>query len=240
MGGSRKFKNKPCVYCADGIADTGDHVFPREIFEIEDRGYIPKVPSCTRCNNEKSKLEHYLLTALPFGGTHTNALKSLSVDAARRLNKNKKLKNQLSQEIGYGYVPKGKNELERRMRVPFIGEKLDRFSEYAGRGLLWHHRSCRVPNGYSVAAFTPSPLGLEFVESFFSLNKMHHVKANLGNGTARYKGAISESEEPLSIWAIQLLGGLTVAEPNNGVVFKNSFTAVVIAPTKHIEELNIQ
>lgn len=230
MGGSRKFKNKPCVYCEDGTSESGDHVFPREIFDIEDRGNIPKVPSCKRCNNEKSQLEHYLLSVLPFGGTHPNAEKNLSIDAARRLNKNWKLKNHLKENIGYGYLSKQKNEFERRMQVPFDGKKLHKFSEFVGRGLLWHHWNCLVPSEYGVEAFTPSPMGLKYVDSLFALNTKHRVDVNLGSGTVRYKGAMSESDECLSVWAIQLLGGVTVTEERHGNVFKNSFTAVIVAP----------
>ncbi|MET0081138.1 MAG: hypothetical protein ABW119_22010, partial [Candidatus Thiodiazotropha lotti] len=182
-------------------------------------------------------LEHYLLSVLPFGGTHPNAEKNLSVDAARRLNKNKKLKNHLKEEIGFGHVPQKNNELERRLHVPFDGEKLHKFSEFVGRGLLWHHWQCRVPSQYAVEAFTPSPTGLKYVDSLFTLNTKHRVCVNLGNGTVRYKGAMSESDECLSVWAIQFLGGVTVSEKSYGIVFKNSFAAVLVAPKRHLEEL---
>ena len=98
MGSSKKYKDKMCVYCRQKMSTTADHIFPRELFQAEQRNLLPKVPSCTNCNNEKSKLEHYLLTVLPFGATHLNAQKTLSIDVAKRLRKNRKLHEQI--EIG--------------------------------------------------------------------------------------------------------------------------------------------
>ncbi len=38
---------------------TGDHIFPRQLFLESHRANLPKVPCCKNCNDEKSKLEHY-------------------------------------------------------------------------------------------------------------------------------------------------------------------------------------
>ena len=99
MGGSKKYKKKLCVYCRNSISATADHVFPREIFQPDQRSMLPKVPSCINCNNEKSILEQYLLSVLPFGATHSNAEKALAVDTKKRLAKNKKLHKKLKLEL---------------------------------------------------------------------------------------------------------------------------------------------
>lgn len=235
MGGSRKFKGKPCVYCPEGISATADHVFPREIFEITDRDNIPKVPSCEQCNNEKSQLEHYLLSVLPFGGVHGNAEKNLSVDTARRLSRNNKLKSHLRDGMSYGFISREGDKRERRLCIPIDFDRLHLFSEFVCRGLLWHHWKCRVPNEYSVKAFTPSPTGLEFLESLFNMNTAYRVNANLGEGTVRYKGSMSEVDQCLSVWALQFLGGITVIDESQDFVFEHSAVAILVGP-KHLVE----
>ena len=65
---SKRFRDKPCVYClTNPSTTTGDHVFAREFFPEAARANLPKVPACESCNNEKSHLEHYLTAVLPFG-----------------------------------------------------------------------------------------------------------------------------------------------------------------------------
>ena len=59
---SKKYKGKSCPHCARPEASvTADHVFAREFFSVEKRDGLPVVPACERCNNEKSKLDHYLV-----------------------------------------------------------------------------------------------------------------------------------------------------------------------------------
>lgn len=236
MGGSRKFKGKPCVYCMEGISSTADHVFPREIFEIADRDNIPKVPACERCNNEKSQLEHYLLSVLPFGGVHRNAEKSLSVDAERRLSRNNKLKSHLRNGMSYGLISRERDKRERRLRIPIDFDKLHLFSEFVCRGLLWHHWKCHVPKEYSVKAFTPSPTGLEFLQSLFNMSTAYRVSSNLGEDTVRYKGSMSEVDQCLSVWALQFLGGITVADEKQSFVFEHSAVAVLVGPKRLVED----
>jgi hypothetical protein len=38
-----------------------------------ERGKLPEVPACQRCNNEKSHLEDYLMVVLGFGAMHPDA-----------------------------------------------------------------------------------------------------------------------------------------------------------------------
>lgn len=88
---TKLYKNKRCVYCSKAKAETADHVVAREFFMPSLRANIPKVPSCTSCNNNKSVLEHYLTALLPFGGRHRAAHENLVSMVPRRLMRNKKL-----------------------------------------------------------------------------------------------------------------------------------------------------
>ena len=57
--------------------NQGDHVFARQLFPVSERDNLPKVPCCDQCNNDKSRLEHYLVTVLPFGAQHADSLSNL-------------------------------------------------------------------------------------------------------------------------------------------------------------------
>jgi 5-methylcytosine-specific restriction endonuclease McrA len=73
-----KFASETCAYCATQPATTADHVFSREFFLVKRRANLPQVPACNSCNNAKSRLEHYLTAALPFGGRHTDSTENLT------------------------------------------------------------------------------------------------------------------------------------------------------------------
>ena len=205
------------------MATTADHVFPRELFQKEQRDSLPKVPSCNKCNNEKSRLEHYLLSVLPFGATHQNAHKALSIDVKKRLGNNKKLHNELRKGFGYKQVLAKGNILERRLTIKLDSDILHEFIGFIGRGLIWHHWGKYLPLSCSYKTFTPSPIGMEFVSDLFNLTSTLRVDVRLGDDTVRYKGVMSEIDDGISIWAIQMLGGITVADECQGHIFKKEF-----------------
>jgi hypothetical protein len=95
---SKKFKGKRCAYCSVRQVVTGDHIFAREFFVLSARADLPQAPICSECNNEKSKLEHYLTAVLPFGGRHAHASENLAVQVPKRLEKNAKLYRHLKAE----------------------------------------------------------------------------------------------------------------------------------------------
>ncbi|MEA1979348.1 MAG: hypothetical protein U9N54_00035 [candidate division Zixibacteria bacterium] len=198
---------------------------------------LPKVPACVECNNQKSKIEHYLLSVLPFGATHSNAQKALSVDTAKRLTKNRKLHRKLKIEFGYKYVPTKEGCVEKQLTISLDHKILHEFIGFVGRGLIWYHWKKYLPTGCAYKAFTPSPIGLEFLSGLFNLSTSYRVNNQLGDGTVRYKGVMSEIDEGLSIWAIQLLGGMTFSDRKAGHVFSNSFVAMITGFPKTLENL---
>lgn len=71
---SKKYVGKDCTYCREaGASRSADHVVPRELFSFAHRSNKPKVPSCKRCNNEKSALEGEVLATLLAGSHAANA-----------------------------------------------------------------------------------------------------------------------------------------------------------------------
>lgn len=240
MGSSKKYKDKICVYCRESVSSTADHVFPREIFQKHQRSNIPKVPSCESCNNEKSKLEHYLLSVLPFGATHSHAHQALSVDVPKRLERNLKLHRRIKSGLGYDYIPRQSNVLERRLSVRLDSDALHEYVGYVARGLMWHHWQKLLPKECTYRAFTPSPKGIEYLTELFGLNSPHRVQINLGGRTVRYKGVMSEVDEGVSVWAVQMLGGITVSTHNHSHVFKNSFVAVITGAPHVLNKLELE
>lgn len=238
MGSSKKYKGKLCAYCRKNISATADHVFPREIFQKYQRDGLPKVPSCIECNNRKSKLEHYLLSVLPFGATHANAHQALSVDVARRLNKNRKLHTKIREEFGYKFLPTKEGGLEKRLALSLDYDILHEFIGFVGRGLIYYHWEKYLPLECTYKVFTPSPTGLEFLNGLFDLSSNYRVNTQLGADTVRYKGVLSEIDEGMSVWAIQLLGGITVADDMARHVFSNSFVVMITGTEQMIEGIN--
>lgn len=239
MAGSKKFQNKLCVYCRNNISTTADHVFPREFFQVSERDLLPKVPSCSECNNQKSQIEHYLTAVLPFGATHLNAKKALSVDTAKRLSKNRKLHKQLQNTFKRQLINDSEDGIRNALTIAIDPEKIHDFCAYVGLGLLWHHWKIYLPNDCSYRVFTPSQYGLEFIDSLFNLTTNLRVHEKLGDETIQYKGIASEMNDGFSVWAIQLLGGITVADSECSNVFKNSFVVVITGPKNQLEKLDL-
>lgn len=90
---SRRFKGKLSVYCSSRASTTGDHVCVRQFFIKSERQNLPQVLACEPCNNEKSELEHYLITMLPFGGRHEQAGETLATLVLWHLNGSRRSAN---------------------------------------------------------------------------------------------------------------------------------------------------
>lgn len=218
------------------MSTTADHVFPREIFQVEQRAMLPKVPACEQCNNKKSHLEHYLLTVLPFGATHSNAEKALSTDVRKRLKKNLKLHRKIKKDHGYTYISTPGNILERRMFLKYDNDILHKFVGYIGCGLTWFHWDKYLPVDCALNIFIPSPKGLEFLNHVFFLKTNYRVDTQLGDGIVRYKGVMSEIDDGFTIWAVQLFGGITISDQDQKHTFTNSFVAMMTGKQEIIEK----
>ena len=98
----------------------GDHIFAREFFLLSARSNLPQAPICSECNNEKSKLEHYLTAVLPFGGRHADASETLASMVRKRLEKNVKLHRNLM--AGQKIVPVSEQEgkPEETIAIPLL------------------------------------------------------------------------------------------------------------------------
>jgi hypothetical protein len=204
---SKRFKSQVCAYCAARSSCTEDHVFARAFFLEKHRANLPKAPACRQCNAEKSKLEHYLATVLPFGGRHFDALEALVSKVPRRLRKNQRLHREISD---------GKTEIELiedsasslALAVPVDGNAIERVFVFIVKGLAWHHWRVYLAGGVHVVAQSLTADGCDFFEeNFFSLKAAQRVAVNLGAGTFVYEGVQAVDTPTVTAWRFRVYGG---------------------------------
>lgn len=207
---SKKFKDKICVYCNDGKSTkSGDHIFPRKLFLERRRGDLPKVACCQKCNNKKSQLEHYLLTILPFGATHEDAIENLSSLVPGRLAQNISLHEKLYNRQSIEYVKNENGVIEPYMSLPFNSSKLIELFNFISRALTFHHFSVKIDeNDLAISA-----VGYN-IDSFIKGKAKNRIDVNLGNGTVVYKGVQALDNEKITAWEFYIYGGLKVDHGN--------------------------
>jgi len=210
---SKKFKGKLCAYCSKTKATTRDHVFAREFFLVEDRQNLPKAPACGICNNEKSKLEHYLTAVLPFGGRHPQAVTALQSGVPGRLAKNQKLNKALLGSMEPAWLREGTGPYLQTSIVEFDSSKLEGLLKFIGRGLAWHHWKIylRPADVVNVMLMTDTASAV-FASMTSSWSNAQRVVENLGNGTVQYVGLQAPDPPELTVWTISMYGGLILSD----------------------------
>ncbi|WP_336953169.1 hypothetical protein [Sphingobium aromaticivastans] len=209
---------------------TGDHVFAREFLPVEHRANLPQVPACERCNAGKAKLEHYLLTLMPFGGDHPASTDLLIANVPRRLAKNVKLRRQLAEGRGPVLV-KERGILLHSMALPFEGRKLSELFALITRGMVSHAFRVQIPQGYSVNAGILTERGEEITRPLLAMNAKDRAVATLADGLIEYEGAQAFDNPALTVWRYRLYGGVLFADPNSrGHATKNIWAISAPAP----------
>ncbi len=236
---SKKYKGKICVYCQRRPSiRQGDHVFSREFFLIAERGNLIKVPACDECNNEKSKIEHYLTALLPFSGRHQDAKEHLSKLVPQRLAKNKKLKRRLRSEMKYIWCKNDQGVIERRLIIPFAGEYYTNLFKYITKALAWHYwgtlltKDCFV---YSTALTSAGSVA--FDKYFFSLQAKNRVENVIGNRTVEYLGVQATDNDYITIWKFRMFNGLVVSNSEDEGSIKSSSIGVISGPRSYEQNI---
>jgi hypothetical protein len=206
---SKRFNGQRCAYCSKRKAVTGDHIFAKEFFLLWARADLPQAPVCLECNNEKSKLEHYLTAVLPFGGRHADASENLASMVPKRLGKNVKLHRHLREKQKIVSGPDQKGKVEETIAIPFEGEKLERLFSMIARGLVWYHWHVYLEDGYEVRTQTVTADGMKkYDERIFCKHTPDRVTNSLGNGTFVYEGVRDVNDPIRTAWKFQVYGGL--------------------------------
>jgi hypothetical protein len=191
---SKKYKDLLCAYCAEATSTTADHVVAREFFLEHQRSGLPKAPSCTCCNNEKSQLEHYLTAVLPFGGRHQDAAHNLVQMVPKRLQRNQRLSAELAAGI---------NAAD---RLPIDADRVERLFVMIAQGLAWHHWRILLRSGYSIKGAMISDAYPEFIARLFRSNARDRVRVDLGGGTFCYEGVQGLDLAELTLWRMSMYG----------------------------------
>ncbi len=201
------------MYCVKAPATTEDHVFARGLFLLEDRHNLPKAPACRRCNEEKSRLEHYLTLVLPFGGRHAQAGAALQTDVLRRLAKNNKVRQELISSMEAAWLRERSDGLFRPTGVFTIdGPKLDALLKYVARGLTWHHWKVYLrTEDYVDTLFLPDLLAAAFEERFQTWRVARRERNDLGRGTIQYEGVQATDPTALTVWGVTMYGGVLLS-----------------------------
>lgn len=210
--GSKRFKGLNCAYCVRKKSVTGDHILAREFFLPADRDHLPQAPTCEFCNNEKSKLEHYLTTILPFAGRHKQSFENLTSLTPKRLNKNQALKREL--QNGHTQLNLIENGLDSRATaLPIRQGTIEALFSYVVRGLSWHHWETYLDPESEIESLALTSEGSKFFQdNFFSLRPGKHIFANIGSGTVIYEGIQGIDSPQISIWRFRFYGGMMLTD----------------------------
>jgi len=229
---SKKYKGKLCVYCQERPSiRQGDHVFARKFFLEAARNNPIKVPACDACNNEKSKIEHYLVSLLPFGGMHNDAKEYLSKLVPPRIEKNQKLKKELSAGMKYIWHNDENGMQTRSLTVPFVGEHYTELFKYIAKALAWYHWGTFITKDSFVYSTTLTKTGSEaFNKYFFALRSKNRVENIIGNRTVVYTGVQAVDNDQLTIWEFEVFNGLVLSNSADEG-FHNSSSVGVISGT---------
>ena len=202
----KELQGKLCAYCSVSPGITADHVLARSFLLTDMREGLPTVPACEKCNNDKAKLEHYLTAVLPFGATHSHATKILGEMVPPRLEKNRRLKNELADGLK---KQEGLPDGQESLTIPIDGDKIIQLFGFIAKGLAWHHRpESLTPNhDVKVIILTGNGEKLLWDDHISRMKGAEHVSANLGEGSLVYDAIIAADSFHLSVWRFDCIGG---------------------------------
>lgn len=202
----------------------------KDFFLPTHRGDLPQVPSCGRCNAEKSKLEHYLTTVLPFAGQHADAVTNLSNMVPPRLANNEKLHGSLSQNASSVWTETRSGLHARSIALPFESERLVELCGYIVRGLLFYHWGTRLTAEHYWEVVLLTSAGRKMFDEFMQMRAKDRVSRDLGNGTFLYEGIQGFDNDSISAWRFSVYGGLKLT----GVLGEESVHMVALTGPKRV------
>lgn len=213
---SKKYKERTCVYCGVNKSTSPDHVIARKFFEVSRRHNLPKVPSCQKCNNIKSRLEHYFTSLLPFGSNDDSAREILQSSVEKRLNSNLKLKRHLSENIERRWTKTKSNIYLQTVQLPINPDMLLSLFNFIIKGLLWHHWKVILSSNYFVKAVNLTDFGVHnFYTQLFRGAGIGVVEGNLANNGFTYIGRQGTDYPEMSVWLMKIYNGITLAGIND-------------------------
>jgi hypothetical protein len=215
-----KFSGEICVYSNNTPAESSDHAVGRNFFLVERRDNLPQVPACDKCNNEKSKLENYLMIVLAFGAKHKDAVANLLKLVQPRLQN--KANAKLLRKLQAGYARSGGTS------IPLDHAPLEKLFAMIAKALAWLHFGIRLGEGYSATASLFTNEGENWVNGMLASGKTR-VSGDLGEGTFAFEGAQSEKNPELTVWRFRIYGSVDFGGD------KNSAASLAVAVTGRLQ-----
>ena len=193
-------------------------MFAREFFLENQRGNLPQVPACEKCNNRKSVLEHYLTSVLPFGGMHPQAEETLKTMVPKRLAANKKLHRVLRN----GMVHLEDKGFSKGGLLPMEGDAVTQLFELIAKGLSWLHWGTIIEKTSVASGMALTKAGVSFfVERFFALNAKARVRNTVGDHVFSYTGVQAVDTHQITVWLFEVYAGLRMAEKHDVEDYSN-------------------
>jgi hypothetical protein len=214
--GSKKRRNRECVYCGKVGPITDDHIPPECLFAEDDRQNLIKVPSCLKCNREASKDDEYfrLLTLREDVNHHPDVqaippilMRSLKKPEAMRFRSNvyrELTRVQPRTPAGLVLPARGALKLNRR--------RLFRVIERITKGLFYDLRGRRLPDAYDVNVSAPSTMTdkTEDELKWFAENVLEPLGRKtgimVGRGVFLFKVVFADIDPNCSIWLYLFYG----------------------------------
>ncbi|MGA7461035.1 MAG: hypothetical protein WBW69_12465 [Candidatus Korobacteraceae bacterium] len=233
----RKQEGETCVYCGQALATTVHHVFAHQFFLERHRGNPPKVPACAGCNSQKSQLERYLTTVLPFGGRHGVAAENLSTSVPKRLRGNAKLHRQLTAQAAITERNCQSAVTTQFSTIPIDSAQLEQLFVFISKGLLYWHWGVTLGEGDSATAtlITDAAAAI-FDRLFLGMRSRDRVSVVLGEGTFAYEGLQGEPPQ-LSLWNFTVYGGVQLTGDPNAPGHTSSSIYAVTGPNAAVEHM---
>lgn len=214
MGASKRYKGKDCAYCGGrGSSSTNDHVVPRSFFPNVERGFVlqlPQVPACQECNNKKSLLELYVGSSLLIGSKHPEANRYRSEKVRSRLERNRKLWNELNLDAPARWV-KVNGVLQQVHQIKIDPDKIVQLLQMVVRGLYCYHYGKPLCHEMwpDVQMIRPEAEAAMWASvSHYFPAAVPRINRDLGNGTFRYSCVRSPANDGFTAWVMGLHGDI--------------------------------
>jgi len=165
-----------------------------------------------KCNGKKGDLETYLMSVLPFGGRHPDALDNLKNLVPPRLGKNQKLHRQLNAGASPIWSIESSGLAVPTTSLPLDGEKLEKLFEYIVRGLMWYHWGVLLAKDCVVEVMTPGSKIQKVFDDMHRQRAHARLNENLGNGTFVYRATQGVDNLQVSIWEFSMYGCMHLAD----------------------------
>lgn len=206
----KRFESVICAYCG-APGSTADHVFARSFFPETLRDDVPQVVACAPCNAEKSKIEHYLATILPFAGNHPLSKPMLEQQVPRRLARNAKLHGTLAKgQVGVRWTEGGTEQSP--FGIPYDHDRLLGYLRYVANGLARAHRDSTIRQHYAVSTGLVTAGQDAILRNFFVGRGAGYARGNLGDGLIPYESRQAVDDPLLTMWRFLVYGGMIFSD----------------------------